>query len=363
MVIEDIYSKALHLNFIEPEEAIKLYYESPLDELMLVANTIRKKIKNNDNIISWQIDRNINITNVCISGCKFCNFHVKPNSKDAFITTIDEYKRKIDELYALGGNQILLQGGCHPKLGLEFYIQLFSELKKNYPDLKLHALGPAEIVHLSKIENKSVKEILESLIKAGLDSLPGAGAEILSERVRKIISPAKCSAIMWENVMREAHKLNILTSATMMFGHIETIEERIEHLIRIRKIQNDRPFGSVGFKAFILWPFQDENTVLKLKHGISNSVTPGEYIRMIAISRIMLPNIENIQVSWLTMGKKVAQVCLFAGANDLGSIMIEENVVSKAGAKFKMKTNEIKQLITEAGFEPRLRNQNYDYLD
>ncbi|HRW62952.1 MAG TPA: cyclic dehypoxanthinyl futalosine synthase [Bacteroidales bacterium] len=362
MNFKSIYRKALKLDFLTTEEGLLLYEQAPLEELMFVANRLRQ-IHKPGNIVTWQIDRNVNITNACISQCKFCNFYRKPNDKEVYITSIDEYKSKIEELIKLGGNQLLLQGGLHPKLGLRFYSDLFSQLKSLYPDVKLHALGPPEIVHIARLEKKSYREILEALIKAGLDSLPGAGAEILCDRVRKSISPAKASSQQWLDVMREAHKLNLVTSATMMFGHVETKKERIEHFVAIRQVQSEKPEPAPGFLAFISWPFQDENTLLQREFGIKNQIRAAEYIRTVAISRIMLPNIKNIQASWLTVGKDIAQVCLQAGANDFGSIMIEENVVSSAGASYKFDAEGIQNAIREAGFMPKLRNQRYEFMD
>jgi len=362
MNFNEIYKKALDLEFLTVQEGLLLYEEAPLQELIYIGNQLRK-IHNAENIVTWQIDRNVNITNACISQCKFCNFYKKPKDEGVYITTLDEYKRKIEELFDLGGEQLLLQGGLHPKLKLDFYTKLFSDLKSEYPNLKLHALGPPEIVHLARLEKKSYKEILEALIESGLDSLPGAGAEILCDRVRKSISPAKANTMQWLDVMREAHKLNLVTSATMMFGHVETKLERLEHLIAIREVQSEKPEANYGFLAFIPWPFQDENTFLQREFGIANEVSSEEYIRTIAISRIMLPNIQNIQASWLTVGKDVAQICLHAGANDFGSIMIEENVVSSAGASYKFDAEGIQKAIMEAGFEPKLRNQKYELLD
>jgi cyclic dehypoxanthinyl futalosine synthase len=358
----NLYKKALNLEFLTIDEGLLLYENAALEDLIFIGNELRKKHKQN-NIVTWQIDRNVNITNSCISQCKFCNFYKKPNDKSVYVTTIDEYKVKIDELIRLGGNQLLLQGGLHPKLKLNFYTDLFSDLKKLYPNIKLHALGPPEIVHIARLEKKSYKEILEALVESGLDSLPGAGAEILCDRVRKSISPVKADTQQWLDVMREAHKLNLGTSATMMFGHIETRRERIEHLVSIREVQSEKLDSAYGFLAFIPWPFQDENTFLQREYGITNDVRSEEYIRTIAISRIMLPNIKNIQASWLTVGKDVAQICLHAGANDFGSIMIEENVVSSAGAHFKFDAEGIQKAIVEAGFTPRLRNQKYEFID
>ncbi|MFA5782193.1 MAG: cyclic dehypoxanthinyl futalosine synthase [Bacteroidales bacterium] len=360
MTINNILKKALNLEFLSAEEGLFLYEQASTAELMFVANEIRKR-KVPENKVTWLIDRNVNITNVCISGCKFCNFYCSPESKKAYITSIEQYIQKIEEMQKLGGNQLLLQGGMHPDLDLEYYETLFRQLKQLYPELKLHALGPPEIVHLSKMSGFSFKEVLLRLTKAGMDSLPGAGAEILSDRVRNILSKNKCTVKEWSDVMRAAHQLRITTSATMMFGHIETIKERMQHLVFIREIQQAKPTDAKGFIAFIPWPFQDEGTVLKKQYGISNKVTQIEYIHTIAISRIMLPNFENIQASWLTVGKETAQVCLHAGANDFGSIMIEENVVSVAGASHKFNADGIQQAIREAGFIPQLRNQEYQH--
>ena len=359
--MEKIFSKALNLEFLNLEEALNLYNNASITDLMIVANKIRKTIHPN-NIVGWQIDRNVNITNSCIAQCSFCNFYVHPKADNVYITSLDEYKQKIDELYSLGGNQVLLQGGLHPKLGLEFYSKLFTDLKNLFPDLKLHALGPAEIHHIARLDKTTYKDVLEKLTRAGLDSLPGAGAEILSDRVRKTVSKGKCNSEQWLDVMREAHKQDILTSATMMFGHIETTEERIEHLIKIREVQAEKPANSTGFISFIPWPFQDEGTNLQQNDNVHNTTTSEEYIRMIAISRIMLPNIPNIQASWLTVGANTGQICLQAGANDFGSIMIEENVVSAAGAEYSFDKDGIQTAIKEAGFTPKLRNQKYEYL-
>ena len=251
----------------------------------------------------------------------------------------------------------------HPDLGLAFYVDLFENLKQLYPNLKLHALGPPEVAHITKLEKSTHYEVLKALKEAGLDSLPGAGAEILDDRVRRLISKGKCGAEEWLEVMHQAHNLDLTTSATMMFGHIETNLERMQHLTKIRDIQAKKPTNAKGFLAFIPWPFMDEGTLLKKIKRARNTVTGDEYIRMIAMSRIMLPNVKNIQASWLTVGKQVAQVCLHAGANDFGSIMIEENVVSAAGAAFRFTADGIQQAIKDAGFTPQLRNQQYEFRD
>ena len=286
-----------------------------------------------------------------------------PGHAEAYITEMPAYRKKIAETIRYGGDQLLLQGGHHPELGLDFYTKTFRQIKKEFPTIKLHALGPPEVAHITKLEKSTHHEVLKALQEAGLDSLPGAGAEILVDRVRRLISKGKCGADEWLAIMHEAHKLNITTSATMMFGHVETIRERFEHLVRIRDVQARKPQSAKGFLAFIPWTFQDVDTLLTRIRGVHNLTTPEEYIRMIAISRIMLPNIKNIQASWLTVGKQTAQLCLHAGANDFGSIMIEENVVSAAGAPHRFTYKTIQDAIHQAGFEPQLRNQQYEWRE
>jgi len=358
MDLDKLYRKSLDLIPLTSGEGVFLYENAPLEELMLIGNRLRQ-VHVPGSHAGWMIDRNVNITNICFSRCSFCNFCRRKESPEAYVTSLDDYKRKIDELYALGGDQVLLQGGMNPELGLDFYTGLFRDLKKLYPDLKLHALGPPEIVYLSRKENLSYREILKKLIEAGLDSLPGAGAEILSDRVRRRVSPAKAKTGEWLGVMREAHRLNLPTSATMMYGHVETIAERIEHLIKLRDLQHQRQKGHYGFIAFIPWPFQDEGTLLSSVQGIKSSYNGPDYLRLISLSRILLNNITNIQASLLTVGREVAILALNAGANDLGSVMIEENVVSAAGSKNRFDAGEIQAIIREAGFEPGRRDQKY----
>ena len=358
---EEIYRKALNREPLSFEEALFLYSEVPLAELMVLAKRLREEhVPGKD--VGWIIDRNVNITNICFSGCSFCNFCRKKGDKDTFITSIDEYREKIKELFEKNGNQLLLQGGMHPSLGLDYYTGLFRQLKAEFPGLKLHALGPPEIVHLSRSSGKSYNRVLEALVDAGLDSLPGAGAEILDDRVRKIVSPAKANTEQWLEVMRQAHILNLPTSATMMYGHIENDEERIRHLIRLRDLQEQKPEGHYGFITFIPWPYQDKGTVLAKKYGVFNKTGISDYIRIIAVSRIVLNNISNIQSSILTTGKDAALMTLHAGANDLGSVMIEENVVSAAGSSSMFNAEQLKAVIREAGFRPVLRDQKYEPL-
>jgi cyclic dehypoxanthinyl futalosine synthase len=360
MNTEQLLERALKLEFLSIEEGVYLYENAPTSELMYVANEIRKIKKHNSNKVTWIIDRNLNTTNVCIANCKFCNFYRIPGHAESYITDLETYRVKIEETFRYGGEQLLLQGGHHPDLGLAYYTQLFKDLKNMFPTLKLHSLGPPEVAHIAKLEKMSHTEVLKALKEAGLDSLPGPGAEILNDRVRRLISKGKCGGQEWLDVMRAAHQLHLTTSATMMFGHVETIYERFEHLVWMRQVQSEKPADAKGFIAFIPWPFQDDGTLLSRHKGIKNNVTAEEYIRMIALSRIMLPNIENIQASWLTVGKETAQLCLHAGANDFGSIMIEENVVSAAGAPHRFTSRTIQDAIREAGFEPQLRNQQYE---
>ena len=368
MELNDLYQKAINFGFLTVEEGMYLFENAALTELMFVADELRKKQVPHGKV-TWQIDRNVNTTNVCIANCKFCNFYRIPGHAEAYITDIETYKTKIEETIKFGGDQLLLQGGHHPELGLSFYVNLFKELKSLYPNIKLHTLGPPEVAHITKLsagpggEKSTHREVLMALKEAGMDSLPGAGAEILTDRVRRLISKGKCGAQEWLDIMHEAHKLNITTSATMMFGHVETLQERFEHLVKIREVQSRKPAGAKGFLAFIPWTFQDVDTLLAKIRGVHNLTTAEEYIRMIAMSRIMLPNVLNIQASWLTVGKQVAQICLNAGANDFGSIMIEENVVSAAGAPHRFTSTTIQEAIKEAGFEPQLRNQQSEWRD
>ena len=362
MDISSLYKKALAFDFLSVAEGVYLFNQAPLSELMHIADLLRQQQVPHGKV-TWQIDRNVNTTNVCIANCKFCNFYRIPGHTEAYITEMPAYRKKIEETFRYGGDQLLLQGGHHPKLGLDFYTNIFRQIKQEYPSLKLHALGPPEVAHICKLEKMSHHDVLIALKNAGLDSLPGAGAEILIDRVRRLISKGKCGADEWLNIMHEAHLQNITTSATMMFGHVETIEERFIHLERIREVQSHKPENAKGFLAFIPWTFQDVDTLLARIRGVHNLITAEEYIRMIAMSRIMLPNIKNIQASWLTVGKDTAQICLHAGANDFGSIMIEENVVSAAGAPHRFTYRTIQESIRDAGFEPQLRNQQYEWRE
>jgi len=355
---EHLYERICKGDRITAGEALNLMEEAPLAVLMYLADTVRRRL-HPGNRVGWMIDRNVNITNICFSHCRFCNFCRTSLSEEAYVTTEAEYDSKIREMRAQGGDQLLLQGGMNPALGLNFYLSLFRGLKHRWPDVKLHALGPPEIVFLARKERMSYRDVLVSLRDAGLDSLPGAGAEILSDRVRMIVSPAKATTAEWLGVMREAHRLNLPTSATMMFGHAETIAERINHLVLLRDLQDEKPEGHDGFITFIPWPFMDRGTVLAEKDGIHSTVTAHEYLKMIAISRLVLDNIPNLQTSILTVGSETAMISLHGGANDLGSVMIEENVVSAAGDPFRVTPEAIQQIICDAGFIPVRRDQRY----
>jgi radical SAM domain protein, cofH subfamily len=361
--VQRIYDKCLRREPLTHEEAYWLYDRAPLQELAAVADRVRRAVVPDPGVVTWQIDRNVNITNVCISGCKFCNFHCKPHQTErAFVTTMKEYREKTESMFELGGDQLLLQGGLHPKLGIEFYEQLFSELKALYPTLRLNALGAPEVAHIARISKLTTRQTLQRLMAAGLDTLPGAGAEILDPEVRKAISPAKPSVEQWIEVMHEAHCLGLPATATMMYGHVETAHQRVDHLLRIRDLQARCPEGRRGFTAFIPWIFRSAGTELE-QQGVITHFSPLEYLRIIAVSRLVLNNIPNIQASWLTVGKATAQVALHSGANDMGSIMIEENVVSSAGADYRFDATGIQAAIREAGFTPRLRDQLYRLRD
>ena len=360
MESKQLIAKALKKEFLSKEEGQFLFENLPTTELMGVANALRQ-MQVPGNVVTWQIDRNVNTTNACNANCKFCNFFRHPKHEEVYITDIETYTIKIEETIKFGGDQLLLQGGHHPDLGLDYYTKLFSELKTLYPEIKLHALGPPEVAHICKIGGISHLQALTALKKAGMDSMPGAGAEILSDRVRRLISKGKCTGQEWLDIMKVAHQIGLTTSATMMFGHIETLEERFDHLVRIREVQAQKPEEENGFLAFIPWPFMDDGTLLQRVKGINNETSADEYIRMLAICRIMLPNIKNIQTSWLTVGADTAQLTLHGGANDMGSIMLEENVVSAAGAPHRFTSESIVRCIKEAGFTPQLRNQKYEY--
>ncbi len=336
---------------ISREEGVELLLKEDLFSLARMANSIRWKY-HPEPIVTFIVDRNINYTNKCKTRCRFCAFSVDLNDERGYLLSLDEIFRKIEEAEKLGGTQILMQGGLNPELRIDFFENMFREIKKRF-NVQIHSLSPPEIVFIARISNLSVMEALKRLRAAGLDSIPGGGAEILVDRVRNIISPGKISADEWLNVMREAHRLGMRTTATMMFGSVETGEEIIEHLLKLRELQDE----TGGFTAFIPWSFQPGNTSLG---GVPATGT--DYLRVLALSRIMLDNIPNIQASWVTQGLKVAQLALFFGANDMGNIMIEENVIASTGVRNTITQDELINVIRDAGFIPAQRNTLYDII-
>jgi len=350
-MVEKIINKVMDGGRIDGDEFLQLYADADLYQLGFAADALKRK-KHPDPLVTYVIDRNINYTDICVSACKFCAFFKAPEDTNGSLLSNEELRQKILETQELGGTQILLQGGLHPDKPLEFYEDMLRLMKST--GIHVHGFSPPEICHFAELSGLSVVAVLERLMAAGLDSMPGGGAEILSDRVREALAPRKCSADRWIEVMEEAHKLGMRTTATMMFGHIETIEERLEHLQRLRDLQ-DR---TGGFTAFIPWPFQPDNTALAAA-GEMEKTSGFSYLRMLALSRIFLDNFDNIQASWVTQGPKIAQVSLFFGANDFGSTMIEENVVAAAGVHFRLTEDEIQHLVREAGFEPRQRLMDY----
>ncbi len=346
-----ISEKILFGGRLSDSEFLLLHDEADLYQLSFLANAIREKL-HPEKRVTYVVDRNINYTDICISACKFCAFFKTPEDKDGYLLTKEELAQKIKETQELGGTQILLQGGLHPDLPLEYYEDMLRFMKET--GIHIHGFSPPEIFHFADISKLTIAQVISRLIAAGLDSIPGGGAEILSDRVRDSIAPRKCNADQWIEVMEEAHKQGLRTSATMMFGHIETAAERLEHLSRLRNLQ-DR---SKGFTAFIPWPFQPDNTALAEQTSIEKTSGYG-YLRILALSRIYLDNFENIQASWVTQGPKIAQLSLYFGANDFGSTMIEENVVAAAGIHFRLSEDEIRKLVTDAGFEAKQRLMDY----
>ncbi len=350
---EKIIQKVIDGERLNKEEALELF-NFELAELGYLARLARFRL-NPERIVTYVVDRNINYTNICISGCKFCAYYKPPGSPDGYVLSFEELGKKIRETIELGGYQILLQGGLHPDLPLEFYEEMLKFIKTNFPQIHIHGFSPPEIVHFSKISGLTIEEVLKRLIKAGLDSIPGGGAEILSDRVRSILSPNKATTEEWLLVMETAHKLGLKTTATMMFGHIETDEEIIEHLLKIRALQDK----TGGFTAFIPWTFQPKNT--KLSHLIKAG--SAKYLKVLAISRIVLDNIKNIQVSWVTQGPHIAQIALEFGGNDFGSTMIEENVVAATGVSHRLSEDQIRHYIQSAGYIPKRRKMDYTIIE
>ena len=328
--------------------------EASLHELGFLAHAVRQRLHPQP-LVSYVIDRNINYTDICISACKFCAFFKAPESGGGQVLPREELAEKIAETKALGGTQIRLQGGLHPDLPLSFYEDMLRFMKSC--DIHVHGFSPPEIHHFAQLSGLSTREVIAKLMAAGLDSIPGGGAEILSNRVRRELAPNKCDADTWISIMQEAHELGLRTTATMMFGHVESLEERLEHLERVRGLQDK----THGFTAFIHWPFQPDHTPIAATRTIEKA-SAVQYLRMLALSRIFLDNVANIQASWVTQGPKIAQLSLFFGANDFGSTMIEENVVAAAGVHFRLSEEEIRRLVQDAGFTPRQRLMDYTLL-
>jgi cyclic dehypoxanthinyl futalosine synthase len=378
--LEELRQKVWNGQRINQAEALRLYH-LPLEELGALADRRRQLAKAKDfngrgnDIVTYQVDRNVNYTNVCNVYCKFCAFYRTEKDDDAYVITLDEMDRKIEETIALGGTQILMQGGHHPKLTKQWYLDLLSHIKTKWPQVNIHGFSPSEFIHFREVFNEPLERIIGDFVKAGLGSIPGGGGEILVDRVRKQVSPLKAMSDDWLEVMDVAHRLGLNSSATMMFGHVETIEDRIEHLERLRAQQDksltyekpplSRPPATLspqggerdgvrGFTAFICWTFQAEHTKLK-----APTVGAHEYLRTQALGRIYLDNFTNVQSSWVTQGQEIGQVALKFGANDLGSIMIEENVVSQAGTTFRMTVTDMHRLIQDLGYEPRQRDNWY----
>ena len=357
---KSLTEKVLAGERISPEEALELY-RRPLAELGQLADARRDlaKAASYDNrgreIVTYIIDRNINYTNVCNVYCKFCAFYRTEKDDDHYVLSREQLDQKLDELSAAGGVQILMQGGHHPKLSFDWYLELLRHIREKYPHINIHGFSPPELQHFAQLFGMPLREVISQFKEAGLGSVPGGGGEILVDRVRDRIAPLKCKTDAWLEVMQTAHELGLKSSATMMFGHVETIEDRIEHLRRLRE-QQDK---SGGFTAFICWTFQPENTVLKIEHRTGVV----EYLRTQALSRIFLDNFPNVQSSWVTQGPDIGQVALKYGANDFGSVMMEENVVSSAGTTFRLDAAQIETLIRDAGYEPRQRNNWYQLLN
>lgn len=353
MTLDAIFQKIQEGGRIDFDEALILYNEADFHDLGHLAHQVRLA-KHPEPIVTYVVDRNINYSNVCVCCCKFCAFYKGPDQEGGYVLSFEEIGQKIQETLDLGGTQILMQGGHHPDLPLTWYEEMLRFIKAKYA-VHIHAFSPPEIVFWSDREGIPISDVIARLEKAGLDSIPGGGAEILVDEVRSRVAPNKCPAGQWLGVMEEAHKQGLRTTATMMFGHLETVEQRLEHLFAVRESQ-DR---TGGFTAFIPWTFQPDHTELP----DCRKLTSTEYLRMLAVSRLVLDNVDNIQVSWVTMGPKIAQLALYFGGNDFGSTMIEENVVKAAGVSFTLSRAEIDRLVTAAGFTPRQRTMNYSLLE
>jgi cyclic dehypoxanthinyl futalosine synthase len=352
-MVEQLAAKVRAGERVTADEALELYRDAPTALLGQLAGAVRAR-KHPGGVVTYIIDRNVNYTNVCVARCNFCAFYRPVGSPEGYVLGFDELFRKIDETIAVGGVQLLLQGGHNPDLPLTWYEDLFRAIKERYPSFKLHALSPPEVIHLSRLSQLPVAAVIDRLIAAGLDSIPGGGAEILVDRVRRLLHCyGKATADEWLDVMRHAHRAGLRTTATMMYGTVESDTERLEHLLRLRDLQDE----TGGFTAFITWSYQPSNTELA-----GTEATGLDYLRTLALARLVLDNFDNLQASWVTQGGKVGQLSLAYGANDMGSVMIEENVVRAAGAAYCMDEVEIVRNIEDAGFTPKRRNMHYDIL-
>lgn len=349
---------------LTPEQALLLLEYGDLLDLAAAANAMRRRLVPADEV-TFIVDRNVNYTNVCVSGCSFCAFYTSADAQNAYVLSRKQLAAKVAETIELDGTAILLQGGMHPDLRVEWYEGMLRDIKADHPSIHVHGFGPPEIVHIAKLSDIPTREVLERLRDAGLDSLPGGGAEILVDRVRSHVSPKKATSDQWLNVMREAHDLDISTTATMMFGSVETLAERVEHMHRIREVQDEAVAADrVGFRAFIPWSFQPGNTELAEDEGSATGLpmtaaSGWDYLRTLAVSRLFIDSVRNVQASWVTQGAKIGQVALAFGANDLGSTMIEENVVAAAGTRFMLARDELVRLVRDAGFTPVQRDTLY----
>jgi len=349
---------------LDASQALLLLEHGDLLTLGAAASAMRRRLVP-DTEVTFIVDRNVNYTNVCVSGCRFCAFYTSEGAPDAYVLSREELAEKVAETIALDGTAILLQGGMHPSLGIEWYEGMLRDIKADHPGIHVHGFGPPEVFHIAKLSGITTREVLERLRSAGLDSLPGGGAEILVDRVRGHVSPKKATSDQWLDVMREAHKLDISTTATMMFGSVETLAERVEHLQRIRDVQDAAVgAGHVGFRAFIPWSFQPGNTALAADEGAAigepmTAASGWDYLKTLAVSRLFLDSVRNVQASWVTQGAKVGQVALAFGSNDMGSTMIEENVVAAAGTRFMLAREELVRLIRDAGYVPVQRDTLY----
>lgn len=352
--VRDILDKAIAGERLSVEEGVQLLESHDLAAIGSAADQVSRRM-HPESYRTYNVDRNINYTNVCTAVCHFCAFYRGPKSDEGYVLSTEQVLEKIEETVALGGNQILMQGGLHPKFKLDWYEDLLRSIKQRFPNVNVHGFSPPEFHHFTKVNNLTIEEVLSRLKAAGLGSIPGGGAEILVDRVRDELTRGKVMTDDWLNVMRVWHKMGGKSTATMMFGHVETLEERIEHLQRLRELQDE----TGGFTAFICWTFQPDNTTL-------SHVPPAgsfEYLKTQAVSRLFLDNIPNIQSSWVTQGLKVGQLAMLFGANDMGSLMIEENVVAEAGTVHYLSLDQIREAIEELGFEPRQRDVFYDLID